>query len=331
MSPFFSVLIINYNGGDYLQNAINSLARQSFSDFETIIIDNDSRDGSMEGLDVSALPACTIECLGRNSGFAEGNNIAAKMAKGEWLVLLNADAAAEPNWLETLRAAITDYPDCRMFASTQLFMDDPTIMDGAGDGYTAWGFAWRGGYHHPVTKHPDLGETFAPCGASAVYERETFLKHGGFDERYFCFMEDVDLAFRMRLDGEYCLFLPEAVVEHKGGGLSGEKSEFSVFHGARNRVWTYLGNMPAPLLWLTLPGHLFLTAYLIIWYWNRPYGKHVLNGTKAGWADGLAFRRERKATRKGRKVSLIDVAKMVHWNPFPMSRHDIAVRNYTPK
>lgn len=328
-TPFFTVQIINYNAGAYLQNAIDSLAAQSFRDFEVILIDNDSTDGSLDALNVSDLEDCRIEPLGRNSGFAEGNNIAAKMARGEWIVLLNADAAASPDWLSVLKETIEAYPDCSMFASVQYSMDDPDMLDGAGDGYTAWGFAWRGAYRHPATVLPDFGETFAPCGASAAYRRQTFLDHGGFDERYFCFMEDVDLAFRMRLGGEICLFQPKAIIEHKGGGMSGEKSEFAVFHGARNRVWTYFGNMPTLLMLVTLPGFLFLTSYLIIWYSGRPYGKYVWNGTKAGFSDALKIRRERKGCRTtGRKVSLLKLARAFHWNPFPMSRHDVAVREF---
>ena len=326
-APFFSVLIINYNGGSYLQMAVDSLAAQSFSDFETIIVDNDSTDGSMGTLDVSSLARTRVELLGRNSGFAEGNNIAAGFSSGQWLVLLNADAVASPDWLLTLHDAIKSYPDCAMFASAQFSMDDPDILDGAGDGYTAWGFAWRGGYHRSATELPSLGETFAPCGASAAYRRETFLQHGGFDEQYFCFLEDVDLAFRMRLAGEYCLFLPDASVEHKGGGLSGERSEFSVFHGARNRVWTYFGNMPTALLLLTLPGHLLLTAYLIIWYAGRDYGRNVWRGTVAGWSSAFRIRKDRKALRSGnRTVSLLDLMKSFHWSPLRMSRHDVAVK-----
>ncbi len=325
-SPFFSILIINYNGGDYLQGAVDSLVAQQFQDFETIIIDNDSQDGSLERLDVSGLKACRVEALGRNSGFAEGNNIAAQMAQGEWLALLNADAVAEPDWLATLHKAIADHPDCAMFASTQISMDDPDMLDGAGDGYTSWGFAWRGCYRRPIRELPQFGETFGPCGASAAYRRETFLEIGGFEERFFCFMEDVDLAFRLRLQGEYCLFLPELRVVHKGGGLSGEKSEFAVVHGARNRIWTYWGNMPSLLLWLTLPGHLFLLSYLLVAHFGRPFGKHVWKGSVAGWKEAGAFRKARKALRTERKLSLWDLSRSFFWNPIPASMHTSAVR-----
>ena len=330
-TPFFSVIIVNYNGGAYLQKAIDSLSGQTFQDFETWIVDNDSTDGSMERLDLSKAQNTHVVMVGRNSGFAEGNNIAARMAKGEWLVLLNADAAADDNWLETIRGATLENPDTSIFASTQLRMDDPSVMDGAGDGYTAYGFAWRGGFLQPDVQRPEFGETFGACGASATYRRDVFLAHNGFDERYFCYMEDVDLAFRMRLAGERCLFLPDAVVQHKGGGLSGEKSEFSTVHGARNRVWTYFANMPAELLILTLPGHLVLTAYLLLWYIGRPYGRYVWSGTVKGWAKAFALRRERKQIRRNRRVSIWNLAGQMAWNPFLMSRHAPHIRRIGPK
>lgn len=330
-APFFSVLVLNYNAGDYLQQAVDSLVNQTFSDFEVVIADNGSGDGSMEILDVSRLAECRVELLGRNAGFAEGNNIMAKLAQGKWLVLLNADAAAKPDWLETLHRNIHKYPDCAMFASTQLSMSDPDMLDGAGDAYSAWGFAWRGGYRKETKDLPGFGETFSPCGASAAIRKEEFLAHGGFDERYFCFMEDVDLAFRMRLAGEYCLFLPDAVVSHMGGGISGEKTEFAVVNGARNRLLTFVGNMPTPLFLLTLPGHIALTLYLLGWYVTRPYGSYARKGVWEGLKDAMQYRRNRAALRKERKISLWQLARMMYWNPMPLSKHGFAVRPYDRK
>ena len=323
---FFSVLIVNYNGGTYLQGALKSLAAQSFRSFEVILVDNASSDGSMEGLDFSGLPEVRVEMSPENLGFAGGNNLAAGFTKGEWLVLLNADALARPDWLEVLHREIVATPDCAMFASTQLSMDDPETLDGVGDAYLGYGFAWRGGYRRPASEIPEKGEVFGPCGASAAYRRDAFEAAGGFDESFFCFMEDVDLAFKMRLQGEYCLFLPDAIIEHKGGGLSGEKSEFAVFHGSRNRIWTWVGNMPTGLLIATIPGHLVLLAYVLLHNLFSSYGKSARQGSWAGLKTAFQVRRARKSLRQERKVSSADLIRMFHWNPVQMSLHKAGVK-----
>lgn len=330
-TPFFTVVIVNYNSGEFLQRAVQSLAVQTFSSFELMIVDNGSVDASMTTLSLSDIDQAQVIMMGNNAGFAKANNVAAKRARGDWLVLLNADAEARPDWLERIHAAIGRYPAVSMFASTQLRMDDPSRLDGAGDGYTAYGYPWRGGYLKPVSFLPSEGSCFSPCGASAAYKRDVYLAHGGFDERFFCYVEDSDLAFRMRLAGETCVFLPDAVVLHKGGGLAGEESEFSVVHGARNRVWAYAGNMPSLLFWLTLPAHLALTLYLIVWYARRPYGRYVRKGVGQGWSKAFAFRKERASLRKSRKVTLVQLAGQLTWNIFLMSsrRPDVRERKET--
>ena len=254
-APTFSVIIVNYNGGDFVQGALTSLATQTRRDFEVILVDNASSDGSIDNLDTSGLPSFTLMAETENHGFARGNNLGAARAGATWLALLNPDAAARPDWLDRIASATARHPSVSSFASLQLAMGREGIMDGAGDNYLAFGIPWRGGYGRPVRDVPVEGECFSPCGAGAIYHRQTFLSAGGFDERLFCFCEDVDLGFRLRLLGETCIFLPDAVIDHFGGGTSDKVSGFAVHHGTRNRLWVYLKNMPLPLLMLTLPGH----------------------------------------------------------------------------
>lgn len=325
-SPLFSVIIVNYNGGDYLQKAVDSLNAQTFRDFEVWIVDNDSSDSSMELLDISALDNAQVIMAGENLGFAEGNNIAARRANGEWLVLLNCDAIADPDWLQAIKDGISRHKSVSMFASLQYRLEEEGLLDGTGDGYTAFGYPWRGGYLWPVSEIPPEGFCFSPCGASAVYRADKFREHKGFDKRYFCFVEDIDLAFRMRLAGEECVLLPDAVVHHKGSALSGQNSEFTVVNGHRNLVWTYLGNMPTVLLALTLPVHLLLTVYILIAHVGKKRGGYIWRGTKEGWKTGWQIRRQRRTLRNARKARLMKLAKAMTWNPFNMSRHVPDVR-----
>src|SRR6185503_3346001 len=188
--PEITVVVVNFNGSDYLRGAIASLARQTFRDFEVIVVDNASTDGSLERI-AEKPERLAILKQERNLGFAGGNNVGAKAGRGKWLALLNPDAEAAPDWLAELMRAVAAHPDHRMAASLQVMLHDPSKLDGAGDNYLAYGFAWRGGFGHPANAAPGEGECFGPCGAAAFYPRQLFLNAGGFDERYFCYHEDV--------------------------------------------------------------------------------------------------------------------------------------------
>jgi GT2 family glycosyltransferase len=325
--PEFSVLIVNYNGGDFVQRALDSLAVQTRRDFEVILVDNASSDGSAEGLDTSELPAFRLMAEAENHGFARANNLAAEVATGRWLVFLNPDAMAGPDWLEKISEGMTRYPAVRMFASAQLDLLDKTRLDGAGDAYLIFGIPWRGGFGRPASELPGEGECFSPCGAGAAFDRETFREHGGFDEQFFCFCEDVDLGFRLRLAGETCVFLPEAVIHHVGGGLSGRASDFAIYHGARNRVWTYFKNMPLPLLVLTLPGHVVLSVYILARGLMTGRVRQTWRGMRDG-VRGLPALQARPGARQPRSVSLWQLARSMAWNPFRMSQRKVHVREF---
>lgn len=325
-SPTFSVIIVNYNGGHFLQDAVRSLSRQTFRDFELIVLDNASTDGSADALDLTGLPNAQLVRNDDNLGFAAANNLGAGLARGRWLALLNPDAVAAPDWLDQVMSASQRHPDCRVFASAQYDLQDPEIIDGAGDAYLIMGIPWRGGFGHPRTAMPGEGECFSPCGAAAIIDRQLFLTHNGFDERFFCYCEDVDLGFRFQLAGEPCWFLPDAKVYHAGSAISGVGSPFSTYHGTRNRLWTYVKNMPLPLLLLTLPMHIVLCLYLIAR--NALLGRLVPT-LKGNW-DGLRGLPDvlsgAKWRVRERKVSIGQLARTMMWNPLRMSRRVPHVR-----
>lgn len=324
-TPDFSVLIVNYNGGAYVQGALDSLRAQTHRSFEVILLDNASADGSVDNLDTSGLPAFTLMRETENHGFARGNNLAAARARGRWLALLNPDAAARPDWLAEILAGTRRHPGVTSFACTQLWMHDETKLDGAGDNYLLFGIPWRGGYRRPSTEIPAEGTCFSPCGASAVYHRETFAAAGGFDERLFCFCEDVDLGFRLRLEGGTCVFLPDAIVAHAGGGLSDKVSGFAVRYGTRNRLWVYLKCMPLPLLLVTLPGHLALTAAILL----RGLSTGRFNDVSMGLMDAIRgigqVLEDRRTVQSLRTVGLPDLTLAMVWNPIKMVRRKVHI------
>lgn len=325
-TPLFSVIIVNFNGGDFIQGALDSLKTQTHQSFEVILLDNASKDGSIDALDTDGLPDFTLLAEDDNHGFAKGNNIAAKQASGDWLVLLNPDAAAEPDWLEEIRQAIGAHPGTNVFASCQISMDDPSRLDGVGDNYMAFGFPWRGGFGAMTDQIPPKGLVFGPCGASAIYRRDVFEAHGGFDERLFCYCEDVDLAFRLTLAGERCIFLPSARVHHAGSAITGEQSDFTLYHSYRNRIWVYGKNMPWPLLILTLPGHILLHVYLLLRAGMTGRFAISLRGAWEGVSGLLGYRKPSVWSAPKRKRSLFGVARAMAWNPWKLSGHDVFVK-----
>lgn len=314
VSPAITVVVVNYNGGDYLPKCLASLAMQTFTDFETIVVDNASVDNSVH-LIAEKPQQFTLLRQDKNLGFAGGNNVGARAGRGRWLALLNPDATAAPDWLEAMMRAVTERPSHRMVACRQINMHDPSRLDGAGDCYLAYGFAWRGGFGHPAREAPPAGECFGPCGAAALYPRDLFLESGGFDERYFCYHEDVDIAFRLRMMGERCQYVPDAIVDHAGSAISGRSSYFSVFHGVRNGVWTYFKNMPGGLLLLTLPVWMLGSLALLARGLFRGVFVPTLKGYVAAFKELGPMLATRRELRLRRRVEPGDLIVAMTWNP----------------
>lgn len=181
------------------------------------------------------------------------------------IVLLNPDAFPEPGWLAALSDAAQRHPECGSFASRMLNHKHPGLLDGAGDELSIAGKARRRAHgHHAAGSYQAPGSVFAACAAAAQYRRVDLEEVGGFDERFFCYVEDIDLGFRLLLRNRPCRYVPDAVVCHMGSALTGRRSDFSIYYGQRNVVANYVKNMPTVLFWLCLPLHLDLNiGYLI--------------------------------------------------------------------
>ncbi len=314
--PRVSVIIVNFNAGDRLRRCLAHLGAQTFRAFEVLLVDNASTDGSTLAAlsEVGGLNITVLE-PGDNLGFAAANNLAARAAKGDWLALLNPDAYAEPNWLEQLLAASERYPDIDAFGSLQIDALDPTRLDGAGDVVHASGIYYRGSYGAPVAtaSQADM-ETFAPCAAAALWRRERFDALGGFEERFFCYGEDVDLGYRHRLQGGRCVQVAEARVLHEGSGLTGARSDFSIYHGVRNRFWVFVRDTPGWLFAaLTIPHALATLAFFaraIALGEGAPYARALRDGL-----GGLSPTfRERRRIQSERSAQVADIAAAMSWS-----------------
>ena len=296
-----------------LPRCLDALAAQTRAPCEVIVVDNASTDGSA-GV-ARARGAAVVEA-GANLGFAAANNLAAAQAKGEWLVLLNPDAYPEPDWLERLLAAADRHPGCDAFGSAQVDAAAPSLWDGLGDGYFFAGIPYRAGFGRPRGAPPPEGEVFGPCAAASMWRRSRFSALGGFEERFFCYGEDVDLAFRHRLAGGVCVQVPDAVVHHEGSGISGRRSDFTTYHGHRNRLWTWARDMPLPLLLLGAPVNLALSLYLCVRLGVAGQLRPYLRALRDGAAGAPAFWRERRALH----WNAAPVGHALTWSPFALVR-----------
>lgn len=325
-SPAVSVVVVTFQSGPTLARCLAALKAQTFTDFELILVDNASADGAAQAA-AAVDPAIRLIANRENRGFSGGCNDGARAARGRWLAFLNPDAYAEPDWLARLMAAAAAHPDVRAFASRQLMADDPARLDGLGDVMASAGFPFRGGYRQPDPGLSAMGEVFSACGGAMLIDRGLFLDLGGFDERLFCYCEDVDLGYRLRLAGMRTLVVPDAVVRHEGSASSGgPRSDFAVFHGTRNRLWVFVKDTPPVLFWLTLPLHLATTALLFARHATRGELAAPWRGLMAGLAGlplALAMRREAQAARK---VGSLAIARAMTWNPLDLFMRRVVVR-----
>ena len=310
-----SVIIVTWNNAAHLQSCMTSLLAQTYCNFEVIIIDNGSTDETILGLE-EKYPTLNlhVERLGSNLGFANANNIGARLAQGKWLALLNADAFPKPDWLARLIEVGEKMPNS-FFASRQIQANSPGLLDGEGDMYHISGLAWRRHYGLPVEEKYEIEEIFSSCAAAALYPRQIFLEAGGFDEDYFSYQEDVDLGFRLRLNGYRCYFVPQAVVYHVGSASTGKHSDFAIYYGHRNLVWSYVKNMPAPLFWFFMPLHLIANGVVFIRFFLTGHGKAIWRAKRDAICSLRLMLCKRKKIQRGRKASLREIYFMMEQDP----------------
>jgi GT2 family glycosyltransferase len=321
------VIIVNWNGAPFLERCLLALMDQTLKPHEIILVDNASSDGSVEI--ARRFPLVRLIALDQNTGFARGNNLAieAASAESEWIALINPDAFAEPRWLEALLVAAESNPGFYVFGSKLVNAVDPVVLDGAGDVYHLSGLVWRIGHGSPVpTSAENEREVFSPCAAAALYRRSALSETGGFDEDYFCYVEDVDLGFRLRLAGHKAMYVPDAVVHHVGSATTGgQHSDFSVYHGHRNLVWTFVKNMPGALFWLLLPLHLMMNVTMVVWFIARGQGRVILRAKWDAIKELPRMWAKRKQIQAGRVATVLEIWRVLDKRMIP-DRHGCQAR-----
>lgn len=321
--PKVSCIIVNWNGEQFLERCLVALMAQTVPPHEIILVDNASSDGSVAI--ARRFPSVRLVAQDQNLGFARGNNLAVEMAspQSDWIALINPDAFAEPCWLESLLVAARSNPGFDVFGSKLVNSGHPSVLDGAGDAYHLSGLVWRMGHGVSIQSFTESREVFSPCAAAALYRRSAVREIGGFDEDYFCYVEDVDLGFRLRLAGYRCCYVPQSVAHHVGSGTTGgQHSDFAVYHGHRNLVWTFVKDMPGILFWLSLPLHVVLNLASIAFFVLRGQGRVVLRAKGDALLGLPKMWRKRQQIQENRTVSVGDIWRVLNKQLIPISRDE---------
>jgi hypothetical protein len=288
-----SVVIPSYNGRRYLEGCLSSLSVQSFDDFETIVVDNGSEDGTAEYV-AAEFPEVRVVRSEENLGFAAGVNAGIRRARGEEILTLNNDTVADEDFIKSLAEAMARDDRVGMCASKMLFLDGR--INSAGICLSRSGAAWdRGMGEEDRGQYDAQEEVFGPSAGAALYRRKMLDEIGLFDEEFFAYMEDVDLALRGQLAGWRCLYVPRAVVRHIHGGTAGFGSDLSVYYGNRNVLWYPVKDLPAGLLISSLPWIVGRSLAVIPYYALRGRGRTALRAKVDGLAGVPRMLRKRKS------------------------------------
>lgn len=282
--PLASVIIVNWNGKDYLRTCLDSLKVQSYPNFEVIVVDNGSSDGSAEFLRQYYSTFVTLITNRENAGFSGGNNIGIGEAKGRYILLLNNDTEAAPGWIENLvRAAEMDIK-IGMCASKVYSFYERNVIDTAGhliyrDGLNRG----RGRLEEDVGQYDIMEEVFFPSGCAALYRKEMLDEIGLFDKTFFSYGDDTDIGLRGRLAGWNCLYVPTAIVYHRYSGSTSAYSPQKAFWVERNRVWILIKYFPLSMI-LKSP------FYTLIRFLLQTYGAITKKGAAGRFVNEYSFR-----------------------------------------
>lgn len=310
-TPRVSVVIPNWNTRKFLGMCLTSLGQQTFRDFEVVLVDSGSTDGSLAFMREN-FPEVEVVALRENRGFAAAVNAGIAASGSEFVVLLNNDTEQDPGWLESLVRAADAHPEAGLFATKMISHSDRRYLDGAGDSIRPDGLPYRLGHGEIDRGQFDRAAyVFGACAGAAMYRRRLFEEVGAFDEDFGSYCEDGDLNFRAQLAGHRCLYVPEAVVYHVGGGATGGKrSRTATRLGSRNSLNSLVKNLPLALVPHLLP--FFAAGQLVRLATAATTG--VLPAHLAGLKEAAGMfplmREKRRRVQSARRLSDAEMVKL---------------------
>lgn len=290
-----TVVIPNYNGLSFLEPCMTALKKQKCRDFDVLIVDNGSTDGSVEWIKEQGIRGIFLET---NTGFSGAVNAGIRASETPYVILLNNDTEAAPEFVGELIRSISRSEKIFAVSSKMVQFYDRNLMDSAGDMYSVLGWAYQRGVGQSVRRYDRPREVFSACAGGAIYRRKVFETIGYFDEKHFAYLEDIDVCYRAKIFGYHNLYCPGAVVYHVGSATSGSKyNEFKVKLAARNNIYLNYKNMPWPQL---LVNGLPLAMGIVVKYgffkklgFEKAYTEGLKEGlATAGTCQRVAYRRE---------------------------------------
>lgn len=339
--PLVSVIIVNWNGGDYLKKCIDSINAQTFRDFEVVLVDNGSIDNSAINLKQHYNGFVNLIRNSKNMGFCGGNNVGIRSAKGELIALLNMDATVEPDWLERLVQSAEMNPQAGMWACKVVLNSNSFRFDSAGGlmFYPDGVCRNRGWQERDIGQYEREEETLAPHGCAAMYRREMLEEIGLFDESYFAYLEDLDLGLRGQFAGWKCIYVPKAVVHHERSIALGNHSKTKAFLVERNRIWNMVKFLPPFLLMISplftinrylLQAYAAATHQGISGSFGRDYSKfQMFVILMKAYSQSLLklphMLRERKRIQKRRRISVREIYLLI--SKYKLDAIEIALKD----
>lgn len=277
-----SVVIPNYNGIAYLDGVLASLEKQTIKDFEVIVVDNGSTDGSTSFI-AESYPWVRVISLPDNFGFSRAVNEGIFASGAPYVLLLNNDTEAEADFVEEMLGAIKRHKNAFSCSARMIQFHDRNRLDDAGNYYNALGWAFARGKGKDIHACEKEEKIFAACAGAAIYRKAIFEKIGYFDEEHFAYLEDTDVGYRARIYGYENWYAPLAKVYHVGSGTSGSRyNQFKTRYSSRNNIYLIYKNMPVLQILLNLPLLVCGFGVKILFFAMKGMGREYLAGIKNG-------------------------------------------------
>lgn len=275
-----TIIIPNYNGLKFMEPCFKALRAQSDQNFELLVVDNGSSDGSVEWLKDHQIPSIFLE---ENTGFSGAVNVGIRESVTPYVILLNNDTEPDPDYVRQMVKAIERSPKIFSVSSKMIQLYHKDLMDDAGDMYSVLGWAYQRGVGQKSSGYKKACRVFSACAGAAIYRREVFDKIGGFDEDHFAYLEDIDVGYRAKICGYENWYCPKAVVYHVGSGTSGSKyNSFKVKLAARNNLYLNYKNMPLLQLLFNLLPILAGMAVKYLFFRRIGFASDYVEGVKEG-------------------------------------------------